>query len=245
MKEIPLLYSTPMVQAILQGRKTMTRRLAAVPVGDHHGIDIMDWHLSKHPYQEDGKWLYRVQSEVDDSDTFDLKPKYGKPGDFIWVRETWGVGCRPDPFQGWVDGIEYKADEKYIDDIESLPLHLYEGFDYSKYEGGGWRPSIHMPKAIARIWLRVTDVKVERLQDISEDDAIAEGVEKINDGAFPYKHYGGSTASCADAKTSFRTLWLEINGDESWDLNPFVWVISFEVLSTTGKPSTLTEKVTG
>jgi hypothetical protein len=243
MKEIPLLFSTPMVQAILQGRKTMTRRIADVPVGDHNGIDIMDWGLSKYPYQEDGTWKYRVQTKVDESEGYILKSKYGQPGDLLWVRETWGVGSRPDPIVGSVDGFEFKADQAMIDEIESLPIYPCDDFDFGNYDKKGWRPSIHMPKEAARIWLQVRSIRVERLQDISEEDAIAEGVEKINNGPFPYKHYGSDTTSCAYAKTSFQSLWQSINGDESWEANPFIWVISFNVLSTTGKPSSITEKI--
>lgn len=247
MKEIPILFSTPMVQAILEGRKSQTRRIAAVPVGDHHGIDIMNWGLSKHPYQENGKWLYNVQSDVDDHNTFELKPKYGQPGDLLWVRETWGVGSRPDPFEGSVDGIEFKADSRFIDNIESLPLHQFEDFDYGNYDKSGWRPSIHMPKSIARIWLQVTDIRVERLQDISEEDAKAEGVEwrimgpeyKHLEGERLYKDYlNPDQTECGPiyAKDSFCYLWQSINGPESWQVNPWVWCISFKILSTTGKP---------
>lgn len=83
MKEIPLLFSADMVQAILAGRKTMTRRIAAVPIGDHNGIDIMDWGLSKYPYQKDGEWKYNVQTDVDTYSTHKLKCLYGRPGDLL------------------------------------------------------------------------------------------------------------------------------------------------------------------
>lgn len=222
MKEIPILFSTPMVQAILTGRKTQTRRLAEVPVHDHYGTDIMDWGLSKHPYQKEGKWLYNVQSDVDSCNTFELKAKYGQSGDLMWVRETWRyeMGYIGEwPHQEPV-GYVYKADE-------------------DQYEGK-YRPSIHMPKEAARIWLQVTDVRIERLRDISEHGAIAEGVEKRpgtgRSTQFDYKHYAYELSYDVDAKVSFRTLWEKINGADSWQANPWVWVISFKVLSITGKP---------
>lgn len=229
MKEIPLLFSAPMVQAILEGRKTQTRRIAAVPVGDHHGIDIMDWGLSKHPHQKDGKWLYSVQSDVDDHDTFELKPKYGQPGDLIWVRETW--------FPAAINSnrvlVGYHEKDPYITiEITTDRVEYY----WKQLHKGRMIPSIHMPKEAARIWLQVTNIRVERLQYITEEDAKAEGVEKIGDGAFPWKHYGSNTARCADAKTSFQSLWQGINGPESWQANPWVWCVSFKVLSTTGRP---------
>jgi hypothetical protein len=144
-----------------------------------------------------------------------------QPGDLLYVRETWrGIEQDFGP-----DRIEYKATET---------INLKDK----------WRPSIHMPKEAARIWLQVTDVRVERLMDISIADAKAEGVEIITGGTFPYRHYGSSTASCSNAIASFESLWREINGDESWDTNPWVWAINFKVLSTTGKPViSLTENV--
>lgn len=239
-----MLFSTPMVQAIIEGRKTQTRRIAAVPVGDHHCIDIMDWGLSEHPHQKDGKWLYSVQSDVDDHDTFELKPKYGQPGDLIWVRETWGVGSRPDPFVGSVDGFEYKADEMLIDEVENLPIYPCEAFDFGNYDKKGWRPSIHMPKIAARIWLQVTNIRVERLQYITEEDAKAEGVEPVpsfnsGEGVYPgqkYKNYLPNGYTEVLAKHSFESLWISINGPESWQANPWVWCVGFKILSTTGRP---------
>jgi hypothetical protein len=83
-----------------------------------------------------------------------------------------------------------------------------------------WRPSIHMPKSAARIWLKVTDVKVERLRDISQEDAVAEGVKASPPFAIGY----------------FKNLWESINGAASWNANPWVWVVEFEVVSKNGKP---------
>lgn len=245
MKEIPILFSAPMVQAILEGRKTQTRRLMKPQIKycDHSRYTEAEWKDKPTEWSEVALKIGRAYCSMCGNgveyskDYGGIKCPQGKPGDLLWVRETWGVGCRPDPFQGSVGGIEFKADSKFIDDIEPLPLHRYENFDYGNYDKSGWRPSIHMPKAIARIWLQVTDIRVERLHDISEEDAKTEGMEKMNDDPFPYKLYSCGTASCVDAKTSFRFLWEDINGDGSWVDNPWVWVISFKVLSTTGKPS--------
>lgn len=247
-KEIPILFSTSMVQALLEGRKMQTRRLVKWP-------EVPEWH---HPDYDPctmvkpngGVWWphfrrfgFNGKRPIDETGA--VKCPYGQPGDILWVRETWGVGCRPDPFQGSIDGIEFKADGKYIDDIESLPLHFYDDFDYGNYDKSGWRPSIHMPKSIARIWLQVTDVRVERLQDISEDDAQAEGTtpRRHRCGGFGFYEAGGDVHECVcqswegDADVmGFKDLWCEINGAESWQANPWTWVISFNVLSTTGKP---------
>lgn len=220
MKEIPMLFSAPMVQAIMEGRKTQTRRLVDAPdliaapdrfrfIGDSVGRDFprpaikyddrvwYEWQLTN---SNEASWVERCRWEK---------------GDLLWVRETWR-GIDQDYGQ---PRYEYKATET---------INVSEK----------WKPSIHMPKEAARIWLQVESVRAELLQDITEDDAISEGVEKMGEFVFPYKHYASGAASCIDAKTSFRTLWQAINGDESWVLNPWVWVISFKVLSTTGKPST-------
>jgi len=101
-----------------------------------------------------------------------------------------------------------------------------------------------MPKAAARIWLQVEEIRVERLQDITEESAIAEGIIDYEDGT--YKNYFTQKGlreqdgvDCILAKGSFQSLWCSINGLESWDANPWVWVVKFKVLSTTGKPRTL------
>lgn len=246
MKEIPLLCSTPVVQSMLEGRKTQTRRLIKpqAMVNEKGQLVWANAPASKTRHIEKG-----------------LPMSYGLKDycpyqicDILYVRETWGVGSRPDPFQGSVEGIEFKADGKYIDEIESLPLHIYDDFDYGNCDKSGWRPSIHMPKSIARIWLQVTDVRVERLQDISEEDAKSEGVQPNCEGVEKcpsqycqrmgcqstgeYYHYLRDLDDfpAYSAKESFESLWQSINGAESWQANPWVWVVFFTILSTTGKP---------
>lgn len=213
MKEIPILFSTPMVQAELDGRKTNTRRLKNLKVinenPDKWSFQEKFTHVGK--YERD-KHVYRF---VDGEGSFmDILCPYGRPGDLLWVRETWAPA--------W-NQVLYKANERY-----------------GKYEGQKWKPSIHMPKKAARIWLQVEGVRVERLQDISEEDAIAEGIEKkpgsTSSTKFDYRHYEYEGSYNVDAKVSFRTLWEKINGADSWAANPFAWVVKFNVLSTTGKP---------
>lgn len=219
MKELPILFSTPMVQSILEGRKTMTRRL--------NGLDKIpkDTTFSTYVYKDiaiglpathciarlfKGQWV----------ETFNLHCPYGEPGDLLWVRETWCKGI-------------------------TKPYHYAASVCNPKYDkpDGGWKPSIHMPKAAARIWLQVQEVRIERLHDITDQDAIAEGIKREvfpQTGSYCYYFY-----PCNDLrddsyidypKTSFYSLWKSINGKQSWDANPWVWVISYQVLSTTGKP---------
>jgi hypothetical protein len=142
--------------------------------------------------------------------------------------------------------------------MEPVPTIVYKADGEEPYglkNRGGWKPSIHMPKAAARIWLQVTDIRVERLQDITEEDAIKEGVRsnecsdvskcpslfcKSNGcaGAGEYHRYpvDYDDEPCYSAVESFESLWQSINGPESWEANPFIWRVAFNVLSTTGKP---------
>lgn len=225
----------------MAGIKTMTRRLPGLESINERPND---WEFVK--FEDNAKGGLNAVFKRKDSVLHTSIPcGYGRPGSWLWVRETWGVGSRPDPFDGSVDGIEFKADAKFIDDVELLPLHRHENFDYGNYDKSGWRPSIHMPKAISRIWLQVTDVRVERLQDISEEDAVAEGSTPRSHrcGGFGYYEAGGDIHDCVcqswerDASVmGFKDLWCEINSADSWQVNPWVWVVTFNLLSTTGKP---------
>lgn len=260
-KEIPILFSTPMVQALLAGRKTQTRRI----MKPHH------------------RWLW----ENWEGESILKDCPYGQPGDLLWVRESWNICIKSelapdDPYMQRNDGIPkgqwvwvYKAGSTHETNTE-----------HPEWGKKLWKPSIHMPKEAARIWLKVTGVRVERVADISEDDCIAEGIESYRDfyNRLQYKDYSvvdpdgipGNAAPAGSAYNSYRSLWQLINGkpkpiqerqngklvtvgyevypfDEqaaapfkcltSWRgkpltviANPYVWVVEYEVLSTTGKP---------
>jgi len=196
MKERPILYSTPMIQAKLAGRKTQTRRIL----------------------KQD--WLRCLTVEDDYDQIISLCP-FGQVGDWLWSRETF---CLEKYFNGLTEGcfVRYKAD------LGPEPVSW------------NWKPSIFQPKEYSRIWEEITEIRVERLQDISEEDAIAEGVEfqwcDLTTMTCFYKYYADGTFSMETARDSYKTLWESINGPESWELNPFVWVITTKILSTTGKP---------
>jgi hypothetical protein len=150
---------------------------------------------------------------------------YGKPGDQLWVRETW-TKLVPEHFI--TSQFVYKAD-CCLDSEEARLDYIKAGYPYK------WKPSIQ--KAAARIWLEITDIRVERLQDISSDDAMSEGINK----KFYYEQ-GISTPESMEEfwakgyyQEGFKMLWKSINGNDSWNQNPWVWVVSFKVLSTTGK----------
>lgn len=219
MKERPILFSTPMVQAILAGRKTQTRRVVKARSPEDFALFIN---------MEAG-----CNVEKNSSELARCRSPYGNPGDVLWVRETW---C-------WEGDTSHQ-------DLDPVGFFWFKA-DFKDDDGpSGWRPSIHMPKRYARIWLQIEDVRVERLWDITEEDAIAEGIlwhkwdidylPRYKDylaDAFGYGHPEHDYPTVGIAKTSFSTLWRSINGSESWAENPWVWVVKFKVLSTTGKPN--------
>ena len=195
MKERPILFSTPMVQAILQGRKTQTRRVVKMPDSAYNPYYSLD--NKEFFYYKDG-WGGNK-----------LKCPYGQVGDVLWVRETWAYTMVQDETKL---GYVYKADEYIENEVK-------------------WKPSIHMPKEACRLKLRITNIRVERLQDISPKDVVKEGIEG-SDGHWKNYLNGGEELYRTD---SFRTLWQSINGEQSWDDNLWVWVIEFERLNTPNK----------
>jgi len=190
MKEGPILFNGPMVRATLEGRKPQ-------PQFEFHGVPFLR------------------ANDVGESPKTMCCP-YGKPGDRLWVRETWSNGWISKPIKG--DKLCYRA----------TPL-AEQGFK-NCYR---WRPSIHMPRWASRITLEIVSVRAERLNEISEADAIAEGAEfgfwYPNEGVFaePTDEEDEQDSSFSEG---FAFLWESINGPGSWDLNPWVWVIDFKVV---------------
>lgn len=225
MKERPILFSAPMVRALLDGTKTQTRRVVKQQiVRDERFIG--------------GFKLIGpggVETAIGGPLAFFQSP-YGLPGDRLWVRETfyaWGHWTKRrnkakgreawhfvDETAGAGKAYRYDADEK-------LPRRKRE-----LHEVGWWkRPAIFMPRAAVRITLGITGVRVERLQDISEADSAAEGCAKNHNGYF----WGGPHAvsglkQMATARQAYRDLWESINGPDSWAANPWVWVVEFKHL---------------
>lgn len=203
MKKRPILFSTEMVKAILEGRKTQTRRvIKPQPKTQHRSDTRLEFYARRgENWEVKDKWTGDGFSILDS-----FKCPYGQPGDALWVRETW----QPSASGAYV---HFKADIIGVD------------------AGKGWKPSIHMPKDACRIFLRITNVRVERLQEISEKDAIGEGIEKSEfgfknyDKRYPVSDYMGGGN---EAYRSFKSLWTSINGEQSWNDNPWVWVIEFE-----------------
>lgn len=232
MKEHPILFSAPMVRALLDGTKTQTRRT----VKRLHPDAVTFAAHSTMP----STWWVRDQFE---RILQTIQCPYGQPGDRLWVRET-------HQFDAPVDGT-WPATAFY--GCKGAPISLIpERFRhpaYCLYEATWlhgpikWRPSIHMPRWASRILLEIVSVRVERLQDINEEDALAEGIEKAYVDTLKrqrwkmYDHtdgvpgediarYVGPTHTLHPIE-SYKSLWLGINGAGSWDANPWVWVIEF------------------
>ncbi|HBO6815976.1 TPA: hypothetical protein L4857_005820 [Pseudomonas aeruginosa] len=225
MKERPILFSGPMVRAILGGSKTVTRRALNAQSMKliNYGAQVGECHY----LPEDGKVHQNSAGYY-----ADFCP-YGQPGDRLWVRETWGVISNTWDESG--NMVDWTPDRPATP-IRELPFGSGYYSGHAIYaadgpmewagddDGGGeprsaWKPSIHMPRAISRILLEITAVRVERLQDITEDQAIAEGID-----THPMGFYGNG---CITAGGAFLELWESINGDGSWAANPWVWVIEF------------------
>ncbi len=201
----PILFSGEMVRAILDRRKTQTRRvIKPQPYVDANGNAC--WKNSNFGQDLKRTPLFKsLASPIPCSSTKRVLCPYGAPGDQLWVRETWGhtgtgVWSVGQVYYAQDGGIIYRADHPNA--------------------AGSWFSPLHMPRFASRITLRITDIRVERLQDISEDDARAEGVGYKNPGYLP-----GTKGNWIG---SFAYLWNKINGPGAWNTNPWVWVVAFE-----------------
>jgi len=229
MRERPILFSGPMVRALLAGTKTQTRRIVkrngknGHVVFDHPVWQVKPTDAPKFAGHSHDFW--RPEATVAYSS---LPPcPYGQPGDRLWVRESF-MDLRG-------TGVEhYDADgrrQRYAFAADSPPGSYSD--EARKDYGLKWKPSIHMPRSACRLVLEVTGVRVERLNDISEEDAHAEGCPFTWDGnqyeppppeVDSWQGYG---------RASFSLLWSQINGPDSWQTNPWVWVVEFRVLGAT------------
>lgn len=209
MPDRPIIFSAPMVRALIEGRKTQTRRVLRnqpVPEARFHGFD------------RDGLVLFTVGCF------------YGKerlpyaPGDRLYVREAWSINATGGSSIGgvgdWGYNLEFRAGGfrslRFSGDYTQDPyMRLFDT------QVGDWRPSIHMPRWASRLTLTVTDVRVQRVQDISEADAIAEGM--------PGRPKEFMDTTLATSRWWFRDLWNSLHGPEAWDDNPWVAAVSFTV----------------
>ena len=195
-KERPIIFNAEMVRAIMAGTKTQTRRvIKPQPEADHIGSFGGVGEPFAYAFEHEEKWRYCP---------------YGGTKEKLWVRETWAVAecfdsIKPSKLNLTARNVEYRAEPKKT--------------GYLGLVRGKWRPSIFMPRWSSRITLEIADVRVERLQDITEEDAKAEGV----------KHGSSAMGHVFTHKEHFRGLWNGINGKKHpWESNPWVWVVEFK-----------------
>lgn len=221
MRERPILFSAPMVRAILEGRKTQTRRV----------VKRIPWRPGVNPdfsqareFSNAGEFRIAGSEEM----TTGFRCPYGQPGERLWIRETWmpGYSHEADHEKGPQVSLLYRADNTE-QRVAAPSYELAERWDRDFSEDGdhppNWRPSIHMPRWACRLVLEVTGVRVERLHGISDQDCIAEGCAGGHDSIPNYRYN-------ALPSEHFRWLWNSINGPDAWDANPWVWVVEFKRL---------------
>ena len=219
MKELPILFSGPMVRAILEGRKTQTRRVVK-PQAWSYANDLLGL-----------PWIYAKSGPNDFGDPTPIRCPYGQPGDRLWVRETWQYADWTEDGEPW---LRYRADgatllpgwapDDWLDRLESVWATLSDPENIridGKAADRKWRASILMPRWASRIELEVTGVRVERVQGISEADAQAEWVAAVQ----------WDQEDHFDPVDRFAQVWDGSNAKRGhgWDVNPWVWVVEFRV----------------
>ena len=234
----PILFSAPMVRAILAGQKTQTRRVVK-------GLPAVSLAGDVAPVTDGKRWaISRSRLDHRGGAAWPADPKpgllcpYGQPGDRLWVRETWAHVFGHEECESWEQPTKYFVVDGWHKNIAATNggpvFYDADGYDEPSWP---WRPSIHMPRWASRLTLEVTGVRVERLCEISEEDARAEGVERNDliisgfDEGIRYRDYAGNDDMAewfSDPVRSCRTLWESIHGPGSWDANPWVWVVEFK-----------------
>lgn len=228
MTERPILFSGPMVRALLDGRKTQTRRIVKPQPPAHlHLQPMFGWNA--HDQKAVGTpGLWRVAGpDYPDCASDDRRCPYGVPGDTLWVRESWALHER---FTD-VGRVVYAAtaNRSWTEAHQDFPIGLIGDRKARPFQEG-FKPSIHMPRWASRLTLTVTDVRAERLQDCSERDAIAEGLQVKGQGFMPsYRGADNLPWRPEFPRDAYADLWDKINGKGSWAANPWVWAVSFDV----------------
>lgn len=209
MKEYPIIFSAPMVRAILDGKKTQTRRVMKPQPDEDGKVTVGQIGTSRGiayvGNQRAGGLVARVPCP------------YGQLGDRLWVRETWAesFGTESDP-----DSIVYQADNRVRFHEDKIFKWDNDEPFYDKDWAEKWKPAMFMPRWASRITLEITEIRVQRVQEISAEDCIAEGLRT---------NLREHDAVC-DLRAQYRTLWDSLNAkrDCSWDLNPWVWAVTFK-----------------
>lgn len=240
MTEKPILFSGPMVRALLDGRKTQTRRVVKWPL-----MSASDGRRCRVFGTDDVEEINRLMAIRQHAPLLHVSQPYGRPGDRLWVRETHAqvfevdipagrprgsIGTAGSPARPeWRSRYVYAADG---------PMPNVQWHHVGDSQPVRWNPSIHMPRAASRILLEVTSVRVERLQDMEgqtafESDALKEGINRIHHGDGEYMYHAFRNEphpnNWVDPCDAFRELWGSLNAarGHGWDVNPWVWVVEF------------------
>lgn len=215
MKELPMIFNAEMVRAILNGHKTQTRRPVKFPFRDVNlGCELSGNELAGE-LSASNYWNSRV----------------GQPGDRIWVRETWQAIHEELNDDGYVDETTYAPAIPKEEDNYWHPVYAADNWCEDREQRGfPWRPAIHQPRWASRIFLEITSVRVERLNSICDHDVLQEGLYQLPaSGRFclhPGMQYFGLASY--SAQEAYSWLWQSIYGADSWQANPWVWVIEFK-----------------
>ncbi len=227
LRDRPILFSAPMIRRLVAGGKTQTRRTAEAVPSPPSETNIVHW-PPKHPapYLDSycgGKWSARNprrMSEMwcwwtrDDRSCEQFRCPYGAPGDLLWVRES------------------HRLVDCDCSETCRVPGHVWYEATSDGYRAcnlNRLRPSIHMPRWASRITLAITNVRLQRLHDLTEADAVAEGIMPRSGGLWHWDVYAREQCGFHTARGAYDALWTEINGRKSWPSNPWVWAVSFSV----------------
>lgn len=245
MKERPILFSAPMIRALLDGRKTQTRRLVTpqppseaatkstpFSIGPAVSGDVKVYSLNDHDRLPKEPGVFSAYGSVGMVRTLcgqtTWRSPYGVPGDRLWVQETHRILATPNMPEGDVY-VEYAAD----DNVTRRTLTAAELRKFSvRKRPYATHPGRFMYRTLSRLTLDVTDVRLERLHTIitSETDALAEGLVQVEDHIGPRFGLTPDALTNRTAWAAFARLWKGINGPESWDANPYVWAVTFKVV---------------
>ena len=228
MREKPILFNTEMVRAVMDGKKTQTRRIIrpqpdarlCYAFAGSRGMPGTWGYPAKNTHESWGE-EYRLPEKLAEPDRRWTPPC--RADDLLWVREAWNYGFVESSDREYANDVWFEPSDRKTEGsgLRALSRWWYRADANDEKDmrelNGFWRPSIHMPREAARIWLKVKEVKVQRLQEITNDDAKAEGVTCATDNSgMMHRH-------------KFRALWDSItDAQTSWEANPWVWVIVFE-----------------
>lgn len=230
MKERPILFNSEMVRAILEGRKTQTRRILKTQPSENTNRIVPLYQCEPVPKVTEVSFHEVLENGIPHCSPISrCKCPFGKIGDRLWVRESFGTKIRN------LGGTPHESFTYKADNPNEINFYDCNGNGFPVK----WTPSIHMPRSACRLVLEIINIRVEPLFYITNQEAISEGIEQIrihSDGTPVFKDYGfkerstGTTSGFGYPVNSFQSLWESVYGSDSWKQNPWVWVVEFKVI---------------